>query len=62
LLSDGTVEVDKRSPSHCLNEDRYGQAQVLAGANAKPPSQWNVIDKTGRFEWPPPEASLGLRC
>jgi hypothetical protein len=51
LLRDGRVEVNKRSPSFYLNEDRYGQAPVPAQASAKAPPQWSVVDKTGRFEW-----------
>jgi hypothetical protein len=51
LLADGTVAVNKRSPSFYLNEDRYGQGTVPPTATPKAPPQWDVIDKTGRFEW-----------
>jgi hypothetical protein len=51
LRSDGTVEVNKRSPSYYLNEDRYGLGEIPPTANPKAPPQWDVVDKTGRFEW-----------
>jgi hypothetical protein len=51
LRSDGTVEVNKRSPSYYLNEDRYGNAVVPPRAKNDAPPQWAVVDKTGRYEW-----------
>ena len=51
LLSDGTVEVNKRSPSYYLNVDRFGDGQVPPDARNDAPPRWDVIDKTGRFEW-----------
>jgi hypothetical protein len=51
LLSDGTVEVNKRSPSYYLNVDRFGDGQVPADARNSATPRWEVIDKTGRFEW-----------
>jgi hypothetical protein len=49
LLADGTVEVNRRSPSYFLNEERYG-APVPGGANADAAPRWSVVSKTGRFE------------
>jgi hypothetical protein len=51
LLADGTVEVNKRSPSYYLNADRYGNSTVPTQAKNDAPPQWTAIDKTGRFEW-----------
>jgi hypothetical protein len=51
VLADGTVEVNKNSPSYYLNEDRFGNTTVPPTATNKATPQWNVIDKTGRFEW-----------
>ena len=51
ILSDGTVEVNKRSPSYYLNIDRFGDGQVPADARNSAPPRWDMIDKTGRFEW-----------
>jgi len=50
LRADGTVEVNRRSPSYYLNEERYGGTPVPASASPKAPPQWSVVDKTGRFE------------
>jgi MYXO-CTERM domain-containing protein len=51
LLSNGTVEVNKRSPAFFLNDDRYADVKVPASANPKAPAQWSVVDRTGRFQW-----------
>jgi len=51
VLADGTVEVNKNSPSYYLNEDRFGNTTVPPTATNKATPQWDVIDKTGRFEW-----------
>ena len=51
VLTDGTVEVNQRSPATYLNEDRYGTTPVPASANPKAPPVWKVEDKTGRFSW-----------
>ena len=50
LQADGTVEVNRRSPSFYLNEERYGGTPVPAGAGPKAPPQWSLVSKTGRFE------------
>jgi hypothetical protein len=51
LRSDGTVEVNRRSPTHYLNEERYGGTPVPTSADPKAPPQWQTISRTGRFEW-----------
>ena len=50
LRADGTVEVNKRSPSYYLNEERYGGTPVPASASPQAPPQWSQVSKTGRFE------------
>ena len=50
LRADGTVEVNKRSPSHYLNEERYGGTPVPSNASPKAPPQWSQVSKTGRLE------------
>jgi hypothetical protein len=51
LRVDGTVEVNRRSPTHYLNEERYGGTPVPQSADPKAPPQWQVVSRTGRFEW-----------
>jgi hypothetical protein len=50
LRADGTVEVNRRSPSYYLNEERYGGTPVPQNASPDAPPRWSEISKTGRFE------------
>jgi hypothetical protein len=50
LRSDGTVEVNRRSPSYYLNEERYGGTPVPKAAAPDARPQWSEVSKTGRFE------------
>ena len=51
VLADRTVEVNKRSPSFYLNEDRFAAVEVPRDASENAPPRWQVVDKTGRYEW-----------
>jgi hypothetical protein len=51
IRRDGTVEVNKRSPSYYLNLDRFGNVKVPADARGSSRPRWDLVDKTGRFEW-----------
>ena len=51
LRANGTVEVNRRSPTHYLNEERYGGTPVPGSADPKAPPQWQQVSRTGRFEW-----------
>lgn len=51
LLSDGTVEVNVRSPAHYLNEDRFADVAVPDRADENAPPLWKRVDRSGRFEW-----------
>jgi hypothetical protein len=51
LRGDGTVEVNRRSPTHYLNEERYGGTPVPVSADPNAPPQWRTVSRTGRFEW-----------
>jgi hypothetical protein len=51
VLADRTVEVNERSPSLYLNEDRFAAVQVPRDASEHAPPLWHVVDKAGRYEW-----------
>jgi hypothetical protein len=51
LRADGTVEANRRSPTHYLNEERYGGTPVPASADPKAPPRWQTVSRTGRFVW-----------
>ena len=50
-LADGTVEVNRRSPSGYLNEDRYGETEVPAEAASEATPDWDPIADHGRYAW-----------
>ena len=50
LRGDGTVEVNHRSPSYYLNEERYGGTPVPKSASPDAAPRWSEVSKTGRFE------------
>ena len=51
LGGDGSVAVNTHSPAYYLNNDRYANAKVPAGAKATATPQWKPVSKTGRYEW-----------
>jgi hypothetical protein len=51
VLADGTAERNIRSPATYLNESFYGNIEVPTIADPGAPPQWEVIDRTGQFEW-----------
>jgi hypothetical protein len=51
ILGDGTVQVNKRSPSYYLNLERFGDVEPPPEARKGAPPRWDLVDKTGRFEW-----------
>jgi hypothetical protein len=51
ILADGSVQVNKRSKSYYLNEDRYAKVEIPADASDTAPPRWELVDRTGRYEW-----------
>jgi hypothetical protein len=51
IRGDGSVDVNKRSPSYYLNEDRFAKVDVPAQASANAPPDWSAVSKDGRYEW-----------
>jgi hypothetical protein len=51
ITPDGTVAVNHNSPAFYLNTDRYGAVTVPKTATARATPDWQVLDKTGVFEW-----------
>jgi hypothetical protein len=51
VLDDGTVEVNKNSPAYYLNQDRYANATVPPSASKDAAPAWQLINRTGRYEW-----------
>jgi hypothetical protein len=51
IAPDGTVAVNHNSPAFYLNTERYGAVTVPKTASAKATPDWEVLDKTGVFEW-----------
>ena len=50
LRANGTVEVNKRSPSYYLNEERYGGSPVPAEREPEGAAAVAAVSETGRFE------------
>jgi hypothetical protein len=51
ITPDGTVAINHNSPAFYLNTDRYGAVTVPKTASARATPDWQVLDKTGVFEW-----------
>jgi len=51
VLANGTAEQNIRSPATYLNTNFYAQVAVPPTANASDPPKWEVVDRTGQFEW-----------
>ena len=47
----GTTEQNVRSPAVYLNTNFYAEVTVPPSANASAPPKWEVVDRTGSFEW-----------
>jgi hypothetical protein len=51
FLSDGTVEVNRRSPAAYLNEDRFADVEVPTRADPEAEPEWEEVAANGRYEW-----------
>lgn len=51
VLANGSVEENAHAPATYLNTSFYGEVTVPAVASASVPPKWEVIDRTGQFEW-----------
>jgi hypothetical protein len=51
VLANGTAEQNVRSPATYLNTNFYAEVKVPPIASASAPPKWEVIDRTGQFEW-----------
>lgn len=51
ILADGTVEVNLNSPTHWVNEDRFGASPVPPTASADADPVWKTIRTDGTYGW-----------
>jgi hypothetical protein len=51
VLTDGTVQVNTRSPAYFLNQSFYGNVTVPPSASSSATPRWIVLDRTGQLEW-----------
>jgi hypothetical protein len=51
VLANGTVEQNVRAPATYLNTNFYAQVTVPPIASSSAPPRWEVLDRTGQFEW-----------
>jgi hypothetical protein len=47
----GSVEVNTHSPAYYLNQSFYGNVTVPSFATPSATPRWQVVDRTGQFEW-----------
>jgi hypothetical protein len=51
VLSNGTAELNVHSPATYLNTSFYGNVTVPPSASPSATPKWEVVDRTGQFEW-----------
>jgi hypothetical protein len=51
VLANGTAEQNVRSPATYLNTSFYANVTVPSSARASDTPLWQVVDRTGEFEW-----------
>ncbi len=51
VQANGTVEVNTHAPAYYLNQSFYGDVTVPPFASATATPHWQIVDRTGQFEW-----------
>ncbi|HEY4812027.1 MAG TPA: hypothetical protein VIH71_13310 [Solirubrobacteraceae bacterium] len=51
VLANGTAEQNVRAPATYLNTNFYAQVSVPPIASSSASPKWEVVDRTGQFEW-----------
>ncbi len=51
VLANGTAELNVHSPATYLNTSFYGNVTVPPSAGPSVTPKWEVVDRTGQFEW-----------
>jgi hypothetical protein len=51
VLANGTAEQNVRAPATYLNTNFYADVVVPPVASSTAPPKWEVVDRTGEFEW-----------
>jgi hypothetical protein len=51
VLANGTAEQNVRAPATYLNTNFYADVAVPPTASSSAPPKWEVVDRTGQFEW-----------
>ena len=51
ILASGLVQENQRSPSHFLNEERYGDAELPPEASSDAEPEWLTVDDDGSWAW-----------
>ena len=51
IAADGAAEQNTRSPAVYLNTSFYANVSVPSSASATASPRWEVVDRTGAFEW-----------
>jgi hypothetical protein len=51
VLGNGTVQVNHNSPAFYLNDNRTSTGKVPPNAKPTAPPDWQVVDRTGSYQW-----------
>ena len=51
VLPDGTVQVNRASPSYWINQERMGGTAIPSDASVKAAPRWTTVNRTGVLMW-----------